>query len=265
MSELKPCPFCGNTELKIVARGNAAGVQCRCFSDGRPHSTIWKYGRTKEDAIKAWNTRPDSNPTPAHSAETIEATERPKVKNIVTVEDLENALNGLPEMDQIGGAILFDKVVPSCVRAIPKQPEPKGVLSSDAPASDLVERLHNDASRWMSGDMARDNEEAGQLSDEASQAITALQSKVDTLEADNKTLNQELELCQEEESMAEEQCVKDTAKITALQAENDAMREFVQEMIDNDPNELISDGGHTVLDHWRYHAKIALAGGKANG
>ena len=38
----------------------------------------------------------------------------------------------------------------------------------------LVERLRADADRWMAGDMGRDNEEAGLLSNEAAATIEAL-------------------------------------------------------------------------------------------
>lgn len=53
--------------------------------------------------------------------------------------------------------------------------------------------------------------------------------------------------------------------ITALRAENTRLRELVQGLIDNDPDEPISDGGHTVLDLWRHDARAALAQEKKDG
>jgi hypothetical protein len=31
-------------------------------------------------------------------------------------------------------------------------------------------------------------------------------------------------------------------------------------MIENEPDELVADGGHTVLDLWRHDARAALKG-----
>lgn len=40
---------------------------------------------------------------------------------------------------------------------------------------------------------------------------------------------------------------------------DEKLRELVQRLIDNDPNEPISDAGHTVLDLWRHDAKRWLS------
>jgi len=45
--------------------------------------------------------------------------------------------------------------------------------------TDIVDRLTDDANRWMSGDVGRDNEEAGMLSQEAADTITRLRKERD--------------------------------------------------------------------------------------
>ncbi len=54
-AELKPCPFCGSTNLKIVSYNSIAGackmVECMdCFAQVPSRAT-------KAEAIAAWNTR----------------------------------------------------------------------------------------------------------------------------------------------------------------------------------------------------------------
>ena len=48
------------------------------------------------------------------------------------------------------------------------------------------------------------------------------------------------------------------AEMEALIDENDTLRRLVKNLIDNDPNEAISDAGHTVLELWRHDARAAL-------
>lgn len=48
------------------------------------------------------------------------------------------------------------------------------------------------------------------------------------------------------------------AAIEVMQDENARMQRLIQDLIDNDPNELISDAGHSVLDLWRHEARKAL-------
>jgi hypothetical protein len=43
-----------------------------------------------------------------------------------------------------------------------------------------------------------------------------------------------------------------------LRAENARLRELVRILLDNDPDDLIADGGLTVLDGWRDSARKLL-------
>ena len=56
MSELKPCPFCGEGERISIVRFQqeplALAIQCACCLSFGPHGTC------KQDIEKAWNTRP---------------------------------------------------------------------------------------------------------------------------------------------------------------------------------------------------------------
>lgn len=36
------------------------------------------------------------------------------------------------------------------------------------------------------------------------------------------------------------------------------LRELVKCLIENDPHDVISDAGHTVIEHWRHDARRAL-------
>lgn len=54
--------------------------------------------------------------------------------------------------------------------------------------------------------------------------------------------------------------------LAALRQERDGaerqvatLRNLVRTLIDNDPDEPISDAGHTVIDLWRHEARAALA------
>jgi Lar family restriction alleviation protein len=49
MSELKPCPFCGNAELYMDSMGTWS-VNCKC-------SAVGPNEDTKERAVEAWNRR----------------------------------------------------------------------------------------------------------------------------------------------------------------------------------------------------------------
>lgn len=55
--ELKPCPFCGSKNIKLLEYGNWKNFYCEC-EDCRaivPDPSITDY--TEEEAIEAWNTR----------------------------------------------------------------------------------------------------------------------------------------------------------------------------------------------------------------
>lgn len=43
-----------------------------------------------------------------------------------------------------------------------------------------------------------------------------------------------------------------------LEIENRKLRELVEALVENDPDDLVADGGHTVLDLWRHDAKKIL-------
>ena len=61
MSELKPCPFCGHTEVELVGAGDNWLVGCKngkCM--GFVTVTDTGFGN-KEIAIAAWNRRADEN------------------------------------------------------------------------------------------------------------------------------------------------------------------------------------------------------------
>lgn len=45
----------------------------------------------------------------------------------------------------------------------------------------------------------------------------------------------------------------------SLKRENQLLRELIQSMIDNDPNEVVADSGETVIDQWRQDAIRLLA------
>jgi len=40
--------------------------------------------------------------------------------------------------------------------------------------------------------------------------------------------------------------------------EIERLRDLVTCLIENDPDDVISDGGHTVLEHWRHDARRAI-------
>ena len=54
MKELKPCPFCGSTDIWIM---NDPYFWCWCIGCGVETLTYY----TKEELIKAWNTRVEEN------------------------------------------------------------------------------------------------------------------------------------------------------------------------------------------------------------
>lgn len=63
--------------------------------------------------------------------------------------------------------------------------------------------------------------------------------------------------CQHELS-DKETMVADGMCPLCLANENRRLRELVQTLLDNDPDELIADNGATVLDGWRSEARFLL-------
>ena len=62
--KLKKCPFCGSDKIDMYRFGVSGSFGVRCISCGAEmpdefHSeeTGWKYRKTKQQAIKAWNKR----------------------------------------------------------------------------------------------------------------------------------------------------------------------------------------------------------------
>ena len=57
MSEMKPCPFCGESEGLAVEVCGDAWVKCmRCLATG-PYLCRITEDRTEEGAVAAWNRR----------------------------------------------------------------------------------------------------------------------------------------------------------------------------------------------------------------
>ena len=56
MSELKPCPFCG--DIYIIVRNNSAGyyIGCNTINCIMCNTFVRRY-RTKKDAVESWNKR----------------------------------------------------------------------------------------------------------------------------------------------------------------------------------------------------------------
>ena len=59
MTELKPCPFCGYKNIQILVDKNEY-LYYRYFSQCQRCGASAKRGRTKEEAIDAWNRRVDN-------------------------------------------------------------------------------------------------------------------------------------------------------------------------------------------------------------
>ena len=56
MSDLKPCPFCGNAASLFEDSNHSTAYLVECLADGCPASpNIWELD--KATAIAAWNTR----------------------------------------------------------------------------------------------------------------------------------------------------------------------------------------------------------------
>ena len=46
--------------------------------------------------------------------------------------------------------------------------------------------------------------------------------------------------------------------LDAMAEENARLKTLIRAMIENEPHDAVSDGGHTVLDLWRHDARAAL-------
>lgn len=65
--------------------------------------------------------------------------------------------------------------------------------------------------------------------------------------------------CQHELTQRETAVSADGMCPLCLANENLRLRELVQVLLDNDPDEPIADNGMTVLDGWRSDARLALS------
>ena len=54
-----------------------------------------------------------------------------------------------------------------------------------------------------------------------------------------------------ERDRAQRACEQMGARIASLE-------NLIRAMIENEPDDIVADGGHTVLDEWRYNARAAL-------
>lgn len=50
--DLKPCPYCGNKNLELIAGGNGFYVSCNVYACNSPYSKLYKKAM---DAVEAWN------------------------------------------------------------------------------------------------------------------------------------------------------------------------------------------------------------------
>lgn len=48
------------------------------------------------------------------------------------------------------------------------------------------------------------------------------------------------------------------AEVAAILDERNQLRSLVECLVENDPDDTISDAGHTVLEHWRHDARSIL-------
>lgn len=97
-------------------------------------------------------------------------------------------------------------------------------------------------------------------------AILALEDERDALRAERD------ELRAENFALAAGQCIVDNGLIGDEHGNQvctrpqkslvDELRRLVTDMLENDPADYVSDGGHTVLDLWRHDARKALNSGK---
>lgn len=76
--ELKECPFCGSSD--ICTDRHLSRMDSTFYPTCTNCGTVGKYGTTKEEAIKAWNTRKDTRVEEALK-------EIGEVRSMATMED----------------------------------------------------------------------------------------------------------------------------------------------------------------------------------
>lgn len=92
MSELKPCPFCGETEIKF----NDAMIFCNYVCSNCKAGV--NAFNNKREAIKAWNTRADCDSKPSERSEQPVSVER--LADVLYAEQFEGSLNEQSEVEQ---------------------------------------------------------------------------------------------------------------------------------------------------------------------
>jgi hypothetical protein len=63
-----------------------------------------------------------------------------------------------------------------------------------------------------------------------------------------------------EDDAAEDASNRIMEALPELLAKLERLEALVRDMIENEPDDLVADGGHTVLDLWRHDARAALKG-----
>ena len=101
MSEvkLKPCPFCGGTDLDVIRKSDfALTVHCRdCLADGRISFPIC-WTETDELAVEAWNHRPAEDKLKAEVERLRERANTPFRKQLIHILKEQAANVDYPEV-----------------------------------------------------------------------------------------------------------------------------------------------------------------------
>ena len=89
--------------------------------------------------------------------------------------------------------------------------------------------------------------------------IQKLKARAEALEGHVLTLaNTRMHLDMSQWSEISNAVLDARSTILALIEENERLAKLIRVLIENEPNDIVADGGHTVLDEWRYRARAAL-------
>ena len=61
MTELKPCPFCGGTKLRISRYFGLNCYDIKCDNEDCSMNVSTDFSKTKKQAIEKWNTRAEAS------------------------------------------------------------------------------------------------------------------------------------------------------------------------------------------------------------